>query len=438
MRKVLSIILLLSVACMAMYAAGQSEVVPQKPSEPVKLVVWTQAILEQVAKGTRGGATLDIAKEFEEKYNVTLEWISMPFAGMYDKVLREVNMASTDVDIAFINEAWCSESFLNAFETLDTMIKKNPIEDMNDIPKGIWDTFSVDGKIKAVPYRVTPQLLHYNKTLLEKAGYSEPPKTMEELGKIAIAVSGKREDGATIYGLCIKPQEDPIAVIRAFGGAVLTNDFQVKCNEPQAIEAVSFLRDLYAAGAIAPNFMQLSDPEQSMLMSEGLAALFFHGDNYYVRLNDPAQSKVAGQIDSANIPNSQKIGGGVAPTKVAFWGAAIPKVAKSENKALSYEFLKFFGEKYAQLAMALNGNTPVRSSTFIQPEYVAVAPYAPKTSLMMPLSSPHLPSFEGTAEVADLFKQEVVLAITGKKDVKTAMDAAAAGINKILVNEGIK
>jgi hypothetical protein len=57
---------------------------------------------------------------------------------------------------------------------------------------------------------------------------------------------------------------------------------------------------------------------------------------------------------------------------------------------------------------------------------------------MLDTASPHIPVFEGTTEVLDVFEQQVVLAITGRKEVGQAMADAESAIQRVLDQEGIE
>ena len=262
-----------------------------------------------------------------------------------------------------------------------------------------------------------------------------PPENMEQWMEAAKRASYTRDDGAEVYGLGIKPSEDPIAIIRAFGGEVLSSDYTIGTTSREAIRAVEWLKELYEAGAIPPNFSQLGSQEYQNLMNEGLVAMTLFGDNYQERFNDPEQSRVAGNVKPAAIPAA---GGGVAQAKIAYWGAGIPTNSDPDKKDLAWEFLKFFTSQEIQFEMALNGNGPVRTSVFEMDAYVEQVPYASTVAKMLDNASPHIPVFEGTTEVLDVFEQQVVLAITGRKEVGQAMADAETRIQRVLNQEGIE
>lgn len=440
MKKTLSLFMLATLFALPLFAAGQSEApaAAAAPAGPQKLVIWSHAVHEQVARGTRGGAAIDLVSQFEHEFNAEIEWITLPFTGMQDAILRQVNLPRGEADVVFVVENWANQTLLEQFDSLNDRMRTTPVADAQDIPDGVWGTFRIGTDQKAVPYRSVPQILHYNQAMMEARGMSRPPATIEEVAEYALRMSYTREDGAQVYGLAIKRLEDPIAFIRAFGGEVLTPDFQVRVTEPAAIRAITLLRDLFNQGVIPPDFATIDDVTYSNLYSEGLIGMTLHGNDYFVRFNNPENAAIAGDSWFTYIPASRTTPGEIAPAKIAIWGAGIPRNSPAATKDLAFEFLRFFASPEAQLAMARNGNSPVRSSTYQEPSFAGDVPYAAVGAQVMPVTRPHLPAFEGTQEVIDVFARHAVLAITGRVPVEQAMNEAATAIESVLRREGIR
>lgn len=78
---------------------------------------------------------------------------------------------------------------------LDDLIEKNNT-DLSDYIPGALESCKYEGKQYALPCGMNLMALFYNKTLLAEAGYTEPPKTMEELYEMAVATTKVNEDGS--------------------------------------------------------------------------------------------------------------------------------------------------------------------------------------------------------------------------------------------------
>ena len=77
---------------------------------------------------------------------------------------------------------------------LDDYIAKNNT-DLSDIIPSTLEACKYEGKTYALPAGMNLMALFYNKTLLAEAGYTEPPKTMEEMYEMAVNTTKLNPDG---------------------------------------------------------------------------------------------------------------------------------------------------------------------------------------------------------------------------------------------------
>lgn len=397
-----------------------------------KLVIWCHSVHQQVAEGTRGAAAINVVEPFEDKFGVTIEWVTIPWSQMQDKVLRELSLSRSEVDIVFLVDLWATPGVFRMLEPLDSYQATKPIEDFEGLAPGMVKALTYEGSLYGVPVRSNMQVLHYNEAIFSEKGIAGAPSSFEKLIEVARVCTYVREDGAQVYGLGLKIPEDILAVIWAYGGDVMTLDYEVKCDQPEAIRAITVLRDLYAAGAIPPNFTVLGSADYQRLVSDGLVSMVFFGDNYYFRFNDPERSNVAGHMQVAPIPASEETGLTIAPCKVAFWSMAIPKNGPAEHKELAWEFIRYLASPEVQLQMALNGNGPTRLSVFEDPTYAELVPYAWVDQQIVNVARPLWPPFDRLAEARDIFAEQATLAIVGVKDPEKAMHDAAEAIRNLV------
>ena len=239
----------------------------------------------------------------------------------------------------------------------------------------------------------------------------------------------KRSDGAQVYGFAYNPDQTDIQMLRAFGGDVFDTNMNVTVNSPAAVRAVEFVKGLYEARAIPPNFTELNSGSIRQLYTNGLVGMIFLGDNYYVRFNDPKSSQIAGHSEVSYIPEA---GGGIAPTKLAFWGIGIPKNGNPKNRQLAYDFIRYFTTQQAQVKMALNGNGPVRTSVYQDATFAEKVPYAVLAEKVLPQGQALLPAVTGSTQILDVLKQTFNEAIQGQKPVQQALDEAKGKIEQII------
>ena len=98
----------------------------------------------------------------------------------------------------------------------------------------------------------------------------------------------------------------------------------------------------------------------------------------------------------------------------------IPKNAK--RKDLSWSFIKAMLTKEATLGAALNGNGPVRDSTYDDAELPrSTVPYADEERRVLKVARVPLPAFDEAARAGDFFKEEAEAAVLGMKTPEAAM-----------------
>jgi multiple sugar transport system substrate-binding protein len=167
-------------------------------------------------------------------------------------------------------------------------------------------------------------------------------------------------------------------------------------------------------------------------MQQGRAAFSLQSMGRNRIYNDPAKSRYPGKIVTVAVPASKTLHGtfDVAPAKVEFWGLVIPKRAK--RKDFSWSFIKAMVSKDATLGAALNGNGPVRNSTYDDPRLRSQISYADEERRVLKVARVPLPAFDEAARAGDIFKEEVEAAVLGMKTPEAALAAVAQRVKPLL------
>jgi trehalose/maltose transport system substrate-binding protein len=106
--------------------------------------------------------------------------------------------------------------------------------------------YTVDGKIVAVPYGVEVGLLEYRTDLLGEYGYDRPPKTWDELERMAVRIqAGERAKGKKDFWGYVWQGADAEALtcnalewqVSEGGGQIIENDGTISVNNPAAIRS---------------------------------------------------------------------------------------------------------------------------------------------------------------------------------------------------------
>ena len=250
---------------------------------------------------------------------------------------------------------------------------------------------------------------------------------------MARACTGRR-NGVPVAGLVLPGVAYPnvIDLARAWDGDFVTADYRCVADGPGMLNALRLLRALFQAGAFPRNFAALGPEDVNTWMQTGRAAMCLQSMGRNRIFNDPAQSRFPGKIQTVAVPISETLKSrfDVAPAKVEFWGMAIPKGA--QRKELSWSFIKAMVTKQATLMAALNGNGPVRQSTYDDPRLRATIPYADEERRVLRVARLPLPAFDDAARAADIFKEQAEAAVLGLKTPEAAMAEVVQRVTPML------
>ena len=158
--------------------------------EPVTISMWIPF------GGAEAEKVLPVFDMFEQKYPWITVDIHKGFGENDDKVLAAIS--SGDPPDAVMS--WTLDSVgkfceSGAWQDLTPYIQQSNL-DTSIFPDSVTRYTSYGGSQCAMPFLTDAMGLYYNKDLLEKAGYTEPPKTMSELTDMAKKLTVFNPDGS--------------------------------------------------------------------------------------------------------------------------------------------------------------------------------------------------------------------------------------------------
>jgi multiple sugar transport system substrate-binding protein len=400
-------------------------------AQTAPLQVFAHRVHKTVAVGTQGG---DVTAAWTKQTGAPVEWTTFDTGPLQERLFREAALGDSSVDIGFILNTQAVPRTAELFEPLDSFLSRDPVEDLPDVFPGLVNGMKIAGRTLAMPYRHASSGLHWNQEILTERGFPKPPATIEEMAEVAKACTYRRADGTACVGLCMPGVTYPnvIDIARAWDGDFITPDFKVVADQPGMMNAIKLLRDLFEAGAFPRTFAALSTEDVATWMQQGRAAMALQSMGRNRIFNDPQKSRFAGKIQTGAVPISASLKDryAVAPAKVEYWGMAIPRNAK--RKDLSWSFIKAMMTKEATLAMALNGNGPVRASTYDDAKFRATVPYADAERDVLKVARVPLPAFDEAARAGDIFKEETESAVLGMKTPEAAMASVVQRVKPLL------
>ncbi|MCK9548630.1 MAG: ABC transporter substrate-binding protein [Sphaerochaeta sp.] len=179
MKKTTAIMLLLTLGISLVFATGAKEVTARP--EVVKLQVW------YAISGASGEQFLALAKAFDaSRPDIELE---LTYSGSYADTATKVSAAllSGDEPDAAIMAAGQLYTGGRGDFSMEDLVKDADFN-VNDIFKGMLEYGMFEGRVAAVPYGISSQVLYYNKDITDAAGLDlekSPPTTWAQFFTVA-------------------------------------------------------------------------------------------------------------------------------------------------------------------------------------------------------------------------------------------------------------
>ncbi|MBS0220588.1 MAG: extracellular solute-binding protein [Proteobacteria bacterium] len=419
----------LALAGSAVGAAAATRAAAQDGKE-VTLTILSHKVHEIVARGLAPGTTGgDIAGEWAKRNNVKLVWITADIDPMHDRLLRELTLRSTAIDLAFVINKYATPRMSRLLEPLAPWNQKEPIEDFKGIPPNLIASTTYNNSLFAIPFRHATTGLHYNQAIFKERGLSAPPGTPDEVIDYARKLTFTRADGTKVNGLTVPAGAGPFAVLsmlNMFGAELMDQKLNVKVNSPEMIKALRTVHELYKEGVLPSNYATLSIDEVITSVQTGQAAMVFDPFARYTIYNDPKKSKYAGQIKVIPIPadpaSGRKI---VAMTEI--WSMVIPK--NSTHKELAWSLIRDLSSPANTIRAALNGNGPIRPAAYNDPRLKEKLPYTQQEQIAISQATTIPSSYDASGQVNMIFMEESQAAVLG---LKTPEEAVASMQKRIV------
>lgn len=281
-----------------------------------------------------------------------------------------------------------------------------------------------DGKLYAVPIYHTVTTTLYNKKLLDRAGITEPPATWDEveaaapkLKKAGVATLDYSASNEATLNLNFYP------LLWQAGGKVFSEDGKKAAfNGPEGVAALTFLTDLYKAGAVPRTALTNTNIFADRPMGKQQVAMGFSST-----LADADLARKAWGAENV------VVGKPLGDVKQVAFGVpgGLGLNADSRNAAGAEKFLAFMAEPARIQSLG-------KASGFLSPRTdVTVpsdAPYAKRFQEALPFAYPGEPS-PVARQLMSLIAPEIQAALTGRKSPKEALDAAAAQADDLLARQ---
>jgi trehalose/maltose transport system substrate-binding protein len=200
--------------------------------------------------------TAALSQQFTSETGIHIRDIPSPQSTLdnLDLLVKLLRMGSSGADIVHVDVIW--PTILEP-DLID--LEPSMRAELSSVDPQLLRSYTVKGKLVAIPYQVNVGALEYRSDLLRKYGYDHPPKTWSELESMSERIQagerakGKKDfwgyvwQGGVAEGLTCNALEWQAA---EGGGRIIESDRTISVNNPGAIRA--WLRAKRWIGRISP------------------------------------------------------------------------------------------------------------------------------------------------------------------------------------------
>lgn len=258
-----------------------------------------------------GGGRLElepIAAAWTEETGTEVNFLELPYGGLYDRLSSEFASGNTSFDVAALDAIWLT-TFAEGVEPLNDLFTDDVRADLFD---ALVDEAQVDGQFVGMPVWTNAEILMYRTDLFEdqdeqqafeaEYGYPlAPPTTWQEFTDVAAFFTRDTDgDGENdLYGTDVKGavETEWLAHVLQAGaeGVVLDGEGNVIVDDQAHLEALEFYVSLLESSP--PGAAQVDWAAAQNLFNQGETAMTRFWAHAYRQV--PEDAAVAGNVGAA-------------------------------------------------------------------------------------------------------------------------------------------
>jgi trehalose/maltose transport system substrate-binding protein len=218
-----------------------------------------------------------LLQRFTQQTGIRVQSIPIPeYTGDYLELSRKLLTDGSSTDLLNIDLIWSPILEPYLIDLRPYLGDEIPLLEPQLLP-----SYTVNGKLVAVPFNVPLGSLEYRTDLLREYGYDHPPKTWDELESMAARIqAGERAKGAKdFWGYVWQGAAGEALTCNALewqaavgGGRIIEQDRTISVNNPAAIQA--WQRARHWIGRISPPGVVAYRERDSMLVFDSGRAAF--------------------------------------------------------------------------------------------------------------------------------------------------------------------
>ena len=188
------------------------------------------------------GVAEPVSQEFVRETGIHLRNLPVPETTLDQLALsRKLLESGSGPDVLGVDLIWSG-----ALEGELIDLRPYLATEISSLEPHLLSSYIVDGKVVAVPYQVQLGVLEYHTDLLREYGYDHPPRTWDELERMASRIqAGERAKGKrNFWGYVWQGADAEALTCNALewqvgdgGGRIIEDDWTISVNNPSSIRA---------------------------------------------------------------------------------------------------------------------------------------------------------------------------------------------------------
>lgn len=275
-----------------------------------------------------------VTDEFTDKTGIKVKILGVPHDNMHQQFLSDAVSGAGSYDVLMVDQPWVAEFAEKGY--LVSLEDRLSDEDRSDFIEHTLDTVSYNDEVYGLPFLVHNLVLYYRPSLLDAAGYGEPPATWSDYRAAAAATTDRQ---AGVWGTMIPGNRDgEVATrfesyIQQAGADIVDGAGQPDIDNDGAHQAFEMMQSIQFDDRSSPKGLHDLSAIQGQFL-EGKVAMVAQWPYMWAMATDPKQSAVADDVAVAANPGN--------PDQVATtfsWGFGVSST--SDNQDAAWEWLSW-------------------------------------------------------------------------------------------------
>jgi multiple sugar transport system substrate-binding protein len=397
-------------------------------ANPVTIHIIT---MDQAAMSTDDEQAIATAFEAENP-GIKVQWEFVAYEAVHDKIVTGLATTPPAYDAIMVDVVWPDE-----------FIKKGYLLDVTDridqatkdaILPAAWNGVTRNGKIYGMPWLLDTKYFYYNKDILQKAGFSAPPTTWEELitqakviqqkklAEFPIAWSWKQAEAA----IC-----DFTILLVGNGGTFLDANGKPAFNNEKGVQVLTWMKQTLDEGISNPSSSVYGEGDVETNFISGKSAFMLDWLSGYSNGQDPTKSAIVDQFAFAPAPVFEAgkaagiMGAGVDGS------TAFGVTATSPNADAAWKFLTYLSSEAVQVKYSAK-QLPIWKAEYTGDNLTKLLAATPSNPITLPAFlaqfpfASERPNVSYYAEASAALQQALQDVFAGNKTPQQALDDAAA------------